>query len=383
MAQAPIFMIEDVDTATQHAATAIAEMAMREISPTPGNFCVWYNYLAGSVPELKRDLDALLLSGKTISSSSIQELFDKYFREPSAEERMQQTGDELQSTLADVIRQVAQAGLDANEFGKTLTKASGSLGSGRIEAGAMRDLVGELINATKLIGQKNQALEAQLKQSSGKITALQTRLDAARRDALTDALTGIGNRKSFDLSIQFRAQQATEQRTDLCLMMIDIDHFKKFNDSFGHRVGDQVLKLVGSKLKQAITGQDSAARYGGEEFAVLMPQTKMFDAVDKADKFRLALGAQSLKNRTTGQVYGAVTVSVGVARYRLGESLESFVTRADQALYRAKHEGRNRVVAEKLEPHSWMRRLPSSSRGFPSLGKCLARIAPSAAIAPS
>ena len=339
-------MIEDVDTATQHAATAIAEMAMREISPTPGNFCVWYNYLAGSVPELKRDLDALLLSGKTISSSNIQELFDKYFREPSAEERMQQTGDELQSTLADVIRQVAQAGLDANEFGKTLTRASGSLGSGRIEAGAMRDLVGELINATKLIGQKNQALEAQLKQSSGKITALQTRLDAARRDALTDALTGIGNRKSFDLSIQFRAQQATEQRTDLCLMMIDIDHFKKFNDSFGHRVGDQVLKLVGSKLKQAITGQDSAARYGGEEFAVLMPLTKMFDAVDKADKFRVALGAQSLKNRTTGQVYGAVTVSVGVARYRLGESLESFVTRADQALYRAKNEGRNRVVAE-------------------------------------
>ncbi|MBK8157681.1 MAG: GGDEF domain-containing protein [Rhodospirillaceae bacterium] len=346
MAQAPIFMIEDVDTATQHAATAIAEMAMREISPTPGNFCVWYNYLAGSVPDLKRDLDALLLSGKTISSSNIQELFDKYFREQSAEERMQQTGDELQTTLADVIRQVAQAGLDANEFGKTLTKASGSLGTGRIEAGAMRDLVGELINATKLIGQKNQALEAQLKQSSGKITALQTRLDAARRDALTDALTGIGNRKSFDLSIQFRAQQATEQRSDLCLMMIDIDHFKKFNDSFGHRVGDQVLKLVGSKLKQAITGQDSAARYGGEEFAVLMPLTKMFDAVDKADKFRVALGAQSLKNRTTGQVYGAVTVSVGVARYRLGESLESFVTRADQALYRAKHEGRNRVVAE-------------------------------------
>ena len=346
MAQAPIFMIEDVDTATQHAATAIAEMAMREISPTPGNFCVWYNYLAGSVPELKRDLDALLLSGKTVSSSSIQDLFDKYFREPNAEERMQQTGDELQTTLADVIRQVTQAGLDANEFGKTLTKASGSLGSGRIETGAMRDLVGELINGTKLIGQKNQALEAQLKQSSGKITALQTRLDAARRDALTDALTGIGNRKSFDLSIQFRAQQATEQRSDLCLMMIDIDHFKKFNDSFGHRVGDQVLKLVGSKLKQVITGQDSAARYGGEEFAVLMPQTKMFDAVDKADKFRVALGAQSLKNRTTGQVYGAVTVSVGVARYRLGESLESFVTRADQALYRAKHDGRNRVVAE-------------------------------------
>ena len=240
MAQAPIFMIEDVDTATQHAATAIAEMAMREISPTPGNFCVWYNYLAGSVPELRRDLDALLLSGKTVSSSNIQELFDKYFREPAAEERLQQTGDELQNTLAEVIRQVTQAGLDANEFGRTLSKASGSLGSGRIDPNAMKDLVGELINATKLIGQRNQALEAQLKQSSTKISALQSRLDQARRDALTDALTGIGNRKSFDLAIQFRSQQANEQKGDLCLLIIDIDHFKKFNDTYGHRVGDHV-----------------------------------------------------------------------------------------------------------------------------------------------
>ncbi|MDY0874189.1 GGDEF domain-containing protein [Dongia rigui] len=346
MGQAPIFMIEDVDTATQHAATAIAEMAMREISPTPGNFCVWYNYISGSVPELRRDLDALLLSGKTVSASNIQNLFDKYFREPDAEERLHQTGDDLQNTLTDVIRQVTQAGLDANEFGKTLTKANSSLGTGRIDSASMKDLVGELITATKLIGQRNQALEAQLKQSSAKVTALQSRLDAARRDALTDALTGIGNRKSFDLAVQFRAQQATEQKSDLCLLIMDIDHFKKFNDSFGHRVGDQVLKLVGTKLKQAIGGNDSAARYGGEEFAVLMPQTKMFDAVDRADKFRTGLGAHSLKNRSTGQVYGAVTVSIGVARYRAGESLEGFITRADQALYRAKKEGRNRVVAE-------------------------------------
>ncbi|WP_374377639.1 GGDEF domain-containing protein [Dongia sp.] len=348
MAQAPIFMIEDVDTATQHAATAIAEMAMREISPTPGNFCVWYNYLSGTVPELRRDLDALLLSGKTVSSSNIQELFDKYFREPGAEERLQQTGDELQNTLADVIRQVTQAGLDANEFGQTLSKASGSLGSGRIDPNSMKDLVGELINATKLIGQRNQALELQLKQSSSKITALQSRLDQARRDALTDALTGIGNRKSFDLAIQFRSQQVNEQKGDLCLLIIDIDHFKKFNDTYGHRVGDQVLKLVGARLKQMVGSNDSAARYGGEEFAMLMPQTALDRAVDRADKFRTGLAAHALKNRTTGQVYGAVTVSIGVAQFRRGEALEEFITRADQALYRAKKDGRNRVATEAL-----------------------------------
>ncbi len=336
-------MIEDVDTATQHAATAIAEMAMREISPTPGNFCVWYNYLAGSVPELRRELDALLLSGKTISSSTIQDLFDKYFREPSAEERLQQTGDELHNTLADVIRQVTQAGLDANEFGKTLTKASGSLGTGRIDAGAMRDLVSELINATKLIGQKNQALEAQLQQSSGKIAALQTRLDAARRDALTDALTGIGNRKSFDLSIQFRAQQATEQRTDLCLVMIDIDHFKRINDDHGHATGDLVLKEFTQRCMRAIRSHDLLARFGGEEFAILLRELNPNLLPEIAERIRKEINGTpfSVADRNL-----EVTVSLGGSLRFAWDQLEHTISRADNALYAAKNSGRNRVVID-------------------------------------
>ncbi|MBL8710654.1 MAG: GGDEF domain-containing protein [Rhodospirillaceae bacterium] len=346
MAQAPIFMIEDVDTATQHAATAIAEMAMRDISPTPGNFCVWYNYLAGATPELKKELEALLGQGGVISSSQMQALFDKYFGEKTGEEAIQETGDELQITLLDVIKQVTQAGLDAREFGKTLNQASGSLGADRIDPAAMRGLVGELIAATKLIGQRNQALEAQLQASSSKISGLQSRLEEARRDALTDGLTGIGNRKSFDLALQLRTQQARIQNGDLALMLMDIDHFKNFNDQFGHRVGDQVLKIVGSKLKQAMKSIDTAARYGGEEFAMLMPQTRLKQALERADSLRVNLGSHYLKNRATGQSYGTVTISIGVARYRSDEPPENFVNRADQALYRAKKEGRNRVMAE-------------------------------------
>lgn len=346
MAQAPIFMIEDVDTATQHAATAIAEMAMRDISPTPGNFCVWYNYLAGTTPALKQDLDALLAKGNVISGSQMQTLFDKYFRENGSSENLQSTGDELQATLLDVIKQVGQAGLDAHAFGATLSKASGSLGEAKIDPKGLRDLVSDMIAATKLMGQKNQALEAQLKASSARMSVLQSRLETARREALTDALTGVGNRKSFDIALQFRAHQAAEQKSDLSLMLLDIDHFKKFNDDFGHRVGDQVLKIVGAKLKASVVGADAAARYGGEEFALLMPQTRLPDALDRADRLRISLGSHYLKNRSTGQSYGTVTVSAGIARYRVGEQLEEFVNRADQALYKAKSEGRNRVIAE-------------------------------------
>lgn len=346
MAQAPIFMIEDVDTATQHAATAIAEMAMRDISPTPGNFCVWYNYLAGTTPALKQDLEILIAKSKVISGSQMQALFDKYFRENNSTENLQSSGDELQATLLDVIKQVGQAGLDANAFGATLSKASGSLGEAKIDAKGVRELVGEVLAATKLMSQKNQALEAQLKASSARMSVLQSRLETARREALTDALTGVGNRKSFDIALQFRAHQAAEQKSDLTLMLLDIDHFKKFNDDFGHRVGDQVLKIVGAKLKASVVGADAAARYGGEEFALLMPQTRLPDALDRADRLRISLGSHYLKNRSTGQSYGTVTVSAGVARYRPGEQLEEFVNRADQALYKAKSEGRNRVIAE-------------------------------------
>lgn len=345
MAQAPIFMIEDVDTATQHAATAIAEMAMRDISPTPGNFCVWYHYLAGTTPPLRQDLDALLAQGNTVSGSQMQALFDKYFRENGGAETLQSTGDELQATLLDVIKQVSQAGIDAGAFGATLNRASGSLGDGRIDPGAMKSLVADLIAATRLMSQKNQSLEAQLKASSARMAVMQTRLETARREAMTDALTGIGNRKSFDIALQFRAHQASEHKGELALMLLDIDHFKKFNDEFGHRVGDQVLKIVGAKLKASVVGTDAAARYGGEEFALLMPQTRMADALDRADRLRQSLGSHYLKNRSTGQSYGTVTVSIGVARYRHGEALEEFVNRADEALYRAKSQGRNRVVA--------------------------------------
>src|SRR5690606_11298521 len=117
-------------------------------------------------------------------------------------------------------------------------------------------------------------------------------------------------------------------------MLLDIDHFKKFNDAFGHRVGDQALRIVGSKLKASVVGADSAARYGGEEFALLMPQTRLADALERADRLRISLGSHYLKNRSTGQSYGTVTVSIGVARYRSGEQLEEFVNRADQALSR-------------------------------------------------
>ena len=163
---------------------------------------------------------------------------------------------------------------------------------------------------------------------------------------LTDSLTGIANRKAFDATLREAAHQAMETGTDLSLLFLDIDNFKRFNDTWGHQMGDQALRLVAKTLMDNVKGQDLPSRYGGEEFAVILPQTALVDAVTLANKIRHAFAVRKLVKRDTGETIGGITVSIGVSHFEPGESLNHFVERADHALYTAKRDGRNRVVAE-------------------------------------
>jgi diguanylate cyclase len=129
-------------------------------------------------------------------------------------------------------------------------------------------------------------------------------------------------------------------------LLVDIDHFKRFNDTHGHRIGDQVLKIVGAKMRQMSRDVDTPARYGGEEFALLLLNAPLDAALHRADQLREALASNYLRNKATGDVYGQITVSVGVARFRATDTAETFIARADAALYQAKSDGRNRVVGE-------------------------------------
>jgi diguanylate cyclase len=128
--------------------------------------------------------------------------------------------------------------------------------------------------------------------------------------------------------------------------MTDVEHFKKFNDNFGHLTGDQVLRLVSMSLKQNVKGQDTAARYGGEEFAVILPNTVARSAVTVADHVRRAVMTKELMKRSTGERLGRITVSVDVATLAKGDTPQSLIERADKCLYAAKRHGRNRVICE-------------------------------------
>jgi diguanylate cyclase len=210
----------------------------------------------------------------------------------------------------------------------------------------VRAIVETLVHATKQMKENNQALEARLSASKQEIDQLQENLQVVRNESLTDPLTSLANRKFLDEALTNAITSANEKGEPLTLMMTDIDHFKKFNDTYGHLTGDQVLRLVAMSLRQNVKGQDIAARYGGEEFAVVLPNTVLRSAITLGDQIRRAVMNKELMKRSTGENLGRVTISIGVAALRKDDTPQSLIERADICLYAAKRSGRNRVISE-------------------------------------
>jgi diguanylate cyclase len=337
---------EDLQAARKLAAAANEAMSKHGIAPTPANYCVWYAYVGKSIAGLTRDIDERIALQKGFGWQVNQELFERYFGTDAESVAIRRSGAELHDTMGRVLKRLDVAGQDVTAFGETLVEANGSLARVvSIEAG-VQAVVKRLSGAATDMVRKNRDLEQELRQSTQQITTLQERLEQARREAFTDALTGIGNRRCFDLALGEKCGQATLGEVELSLLLLDIDHFKRFNDTYGHRIGDQVLKIVGAKLKQMSREVDTPARYGGEEFALLLVKAPFETALRRADQLREALASNYLRNVASGDNYGQITVSIGVSRFRATDSVESFVGRADAALYQAKSDGRNRVVAE-------------------------------------
>jgi diguanylate cyclase len=168
-------------------------------------------------------------------------------------------------------------------------------------------------------------------------------LEQVKRESLTDALTGISNRKAFDSALVQSIETAREETAPFSLLMLDIDHFKQFNDTYGHLIGDKVLRFIASILTRCIKGSDLAARYGGEEFAVILPNTPLQGAASVSEQIRKSISAGELKDKESGKRYGRITASIGIAEFHPEEAVNGLIERADQALYSAKKKGRNRV----------------------------------------
>jgi diguanylate cyclase len=239
-----------------------------------------------------------------------------------------------------------QAG-DIGNFGTTLDNFSSALGDSQPPAHKMRALIADLISETQVMAERNQTLEGRLGKIAGEVNELRTNLEAVQREALTDALTGIPNRKFFDGRLKEAVREAVKSKEPLSLLLCDIDHFKRFNDTYGHQIGDQVLKLVARTLSESVKGRDTPARIGGEEFSIILPRTSLEQAVIVANQIRGAIARRKIVDKSTQDNYGDLTLSFGAAEYRANEPLTEVIRRADTALYHAKRTGRNRVSTER------------------------------------
>ena len=321
---------------------ALAFLQSHHLLPLPDNFAVAYTYFSGGNPNLRMAVDLLLGQLGQLTQTHLTELYNAHLGLEAEYKVFEEANGNIEAELKRVMMAMDQGRESTAEYGQNLDAFRGKLEQDP-ELAELRKAVTRIIDETRVITTQNQKLQSQLAQSTQQMTEIKFNLDVARKESLIDPLTEVGNRKFFDIELHRVVQEATTNTTPLAILMADIDHFKKFNDTYGHLIGDQVLRLVARTLIENLKGRDIIARYGGEEFVIILPQTYAVDAVKVGNQLRSALGSKQIRRKNSTETLGQITISIGVTEYFPGEELDAFIARADAALYEAKEAGRNRT----------------------------------------
>jgi diguanylate cyclase len=333
---------EDANTAAVYLRKAVPKMIKHNIVPNPFNFTLWYSYYSKRFPELNSELDYIVSRFETCPPELSEELLLKYIIKKDDTEHKDRDAfqNAIDALLDDLSENINTAAAQSNRFSSALGKNVVDLSSAKLE-GSHTQVLGELTYNANSLCQLNDALQVQMSTAQTEIDSLKKQLKETVAQANTDALTGLNNRRFFEsIYNQFIEQDGGEKAS---LVMMDIDKFKVFNDTHGHLMGDQVLKLVGKLLKAECKEPVVPVRFGGEEFALLCLGMDLKKANEIAEKLRVKLSRIALSNKRTGEKISPVTASFGVAFTRNLELLSELIERADKALYQAKENGRNCV----------------------------------------
>lgn len=337
-----MFEVEAAEQAAEHLRQALAMLGRLSVAPAPLYYTLFYNYIAGKSVRLNKEVDDLLKESGALEREDAIALFQRFFS-AGGETLIEDIRKELVAMVAQVIGALVDIAGKTSLANEKIADQIDRLAETKKPSEVLAAATAILGQARHFVTQTKQ-LEGALISSVEEMHKLKQELTDARREAAVDGLTGLYNRRAFDRRLNELIATTDSLDEGFCLLLLDIDDFKRINDSYGHMVGDKVLAEFARQIGKLTRRSDFLARYGGEEFALLLPGTRITNAFTVAENIRSTLELVRLRRSGSGETLGAVTVSIGVACHRVDEAAEDLLSRCDKALYRGKRLGRNRTV---------------------------------------
>lgn len=331
---------ESKEKNTEYLRQCLPLMVQNNVSANPINYAIWYDYVSGNNIKLVKDVDQIVDGQQPFDSETSFELYKKHICNASVES-FENINQQLLKLVKDSLKTAEVTGKQATQASNGFQEKSDALAS-VTNADDIKVIVTELIKQSNSMAATSEALKGQLESAHQQMDEMQNELLKVKEIAVTDALTGLYNRRAFDDALDAMVRK----KDKACLAILDLDHFKKVNDTYGHQVGDNVLKFTATLLKKQVKEFHQPARYGGEEMAIIMPQTSLSQALDITESIRSTLASSQLKRKGKNETIGQITVSIGVTEFKPNDDAESLIQRADGFLYKAKESGRNKVVSQ-------------------------------------
>jgi len=336
----------DLKTTAEIAKKILPRMGELKVPLIPENYRIWFEYYIGSNRKLVNDIKMLIESSEGFTPELNRTLYEKYFGEDQNSKLVEKIQKETRIILKNFLEQVLITSDMTSDYSEKLKTYSEQFDSAT-DLTEIEQLIENMREDTNTMVELTRSLQVKLEEATSQAESLREELEKTAREALIDSLTGLHNRKAFDRKLQDFFERFKKDGFVFSTIMLDIDHFKNFNDRYGHKIGDEVLKVVGSVMLDTLKGQDFPARYGGEEFVVLLPKTSLDNASILAEQIRTNIAEKKLKLTRTGEQIGRITVSLGVSQINVSDTADSVIERADKSLYLAKKSGRDNVKSEK------------------------------------
>ena len=336
---------QDIQQSVDCLRKAVAKMNALNIPATPENYTLWYHFYSGKKPDLKMALTKYLKEEKRFSAEISWVLYDRFFGSGS-DQQLAEIRNAIRSLIELLRGHLNALDQDMDGYEKVLKACEERLKNDP-DINALNKLVSSLVIETKKSRLSHKDAQKNIAQLNEEIEEMQQCLERLSEEALEDALTGVANRRAFDQELERLIEKArSDENIEHCLLLLDIDRFKRVNDKHGHLVGDRVLRFVAQMIKKSIKGGDFVARFGGEEFAVIFPNTNYQGGVSVANAIIQAVANQKLTLNKKGLKLGKVTLSGGLSLIKKGDSANCLIERADHCLYQAKSNGRNVLMSE-------------------------------------